>query len=144
MPRTTCMFFILYGRFGAPCKVRRDAGRALEESRLLARFRRDRLRSFEWIGPGDGIDALVHQSRLGEWVEDFWEAPEILVRLDGRVKKIDAPQKGVVEVGGGVEAFFVPGKSGLQKGRDENVSISCYVGFSYDGPRAWNVERSVL
>ena len=119
-----------------------DAGRALEECRFLGRFRRDRSRSFEWIGPGDGVDALVHQSRLGEWVDDFWESAEILVRLDGRVKRIDAPQKGMVEVVGGVDAFFVPGKAGLHAGRDENAKISCYLGFSYDGPRAWDVERS--
>ena len=116
-----------------------DAERALDECRALARFRRDRTRSFEWIGPGDGIGALIHQSRLGDWVDDFWESADALVRLDARVGRIDAPQKGLVELSGGVEAFFVPAKSRVQVGRDENVPVTCYVGFSYDGPRAWDV-----
>ena len=119
-----------------------DAERALDECRGLARFRRDRTRSFEWVGPGDGIGALVHQSRLGDWVGDFWESADALVRLNGRICSIDAPQKGLIELGGGIEAFFVPAKSDFQVGRDENLPVTCYVGFSYDGPRAWDVLRA--
>ena len=116
-----------------------DADRALEECRKLAQFRRDRTRSFEWLGEGDGVEALVHQSRLGVWKDDFWDSADVLARLDGRISSIGGPQKGSVELGGGVEAFFVPARSGFQTGRDENVSVSCYLGFSYDGPRAWEV-----
>jgi hypothetical protein len=46
------------------------------------------------------------------------------------VKSIGGPQKGAIAVGGGVEAFFVPARSDI-----------CYIGFSYDGLRAWAVER---
>ena len=116
-----------------------EAERALEECRRLARFRRDRTRSFEWIGKGAGVGALIHQSRLGKWVGGFWASPEVLVRLDGRVGAIDGPQKGYVELSGGVGAFFVPAKSGVHYGRDENARVECYLGFSYDGPRAWDV-----
>ena len=119
-----------------------DAERALEECRVLSRFRRDRTRSFEWIGPGDGISTLVHQSRLGNWAEDFWESADALTRLDGRISSIDGPQKGSVELRGGIKAFLVPARSGLQAGRDENALVSCYLGFSYDGPRAWDVRRT--
>lgn len=118
-----------------------DAERALEECRALARFRRDRTRSFEWIGAGEGVQVLVHQSQLGEWKDDFWEATDSLVRLDGRIASIDGPQKGLVELDGGVVAFFVPAKSGFHFGRDENAPVNCYLGFSYDGPRAWDVQR---
>ncbi len=117
-----------------------DAERALEECRALARFRRDRTRSFEWIGAGDGVEALVHQSRLGEWKEDFWEFTGALIRLDGRIASIGGPQKGLIELDGGVTAFFVPAKSGSHFGRDENAPVICYLGFSYDGPRAWDVQ----
>ena len=120
-----------------------DAERTLEGCRELARFRRDRTRSFEWIGPGDGVAALVHQSRLGEWKDDFWESTDALVRLKGRISSIDGPQKGSVELDEGVRAFFVPVKSGFHLGRDENAAVTCYLGFSYDGPRAWDVQRSV-
>lgn len=121
-----------------------DAERALEECRALARFRRDRTRSFEWIGPGDGITTLVHQSRLGDWAGDFWTSAEALARLNGRISSIDGPQKGSVELSGGVKAFLVPARSGFQPGRDENASVNCYLGFSYEGPRAWDVQRTEI
>ena len=118
-----------------------DSEKALEECRALARFRRDRTRSFEWVGSGQGIQRLVHQSRLGEWREDFWETTAPLSRLDGRVASIDAPQKGRVEVSGGIDAFFVPAKAGIMFGRDENSPVTFLMGFSYDGPRAWDVRN---
>jgi hypothetical protein len=117
-----------------------DAERALDECRAIARFRRDRTRSFEWIGPGVGIRRLVHQSRLGEWKNDFWESTALLTRLTGRIKSIEAPQKGTIQVVGGMDAFFVPARSDVHASRDENVLVSFYLGFSYDGPRAWSVQ----
>lgn len=120
-----------------------DADRTLEECRALARFRRDRTRSFEWIGAGKGVQALVHQSRLGQWKGDFWESPDALVRLDARVASIDGPQKGSVELPSGVVAFFVPARCGFHFGRDENAPVTCYLGFSYEGPRAWDVQRTI-
>lgn len=119
-----------------------DSERALEECQAIARFRRDRTRSFEWIGPGDGIRRLVHQSGLGAWRDDFWESTAPLARVEGRIKSIDAPQKGSIQVKGGLDAFFVPARGGFHTGRDENVAVSLYLGFSYDGPRAWSVEQT--
>lgn len=119
-----------------------DAERALDECRQITRFRRDRTRSFEWIGQGDGLTALVHQSQLGEWKDEFWESKESLVRVTGHIASIDAPYKGTIELNGGVMAFFVPSKAGFHYGKDENASVNCYVGFSYDGPRAWDVQRA--
>ena len=123
-----------------------DAEKALEECRRLAQFRRDRRRSFEWIGPGDGIETLVHQSRLGEWRDDFWSSTDALYRLQGRIKDIGGPQRGHIELDCGIDAFFVPGKSSPGKpsfhsSRDENALVDFYLGFSYDGPRAWDVQR---
>ena len=118
-----------------------DAEQTLDECRNLARFRRDRTRSFEWIGPGDGVRGLVHQSRLGEWKEDFWESTNAITRCQGRIKDIGGPQKGKIEMESGIGAFFVPGRSGFHAGRDENSPVNFYLGFSYDGPRAWSVQR---
>jgi hypothetical protein len=101
-----------------------DTERALDECRVLGRFRRDRTRSFEWIGPGEGIQRLVHQSRLGEWKENFWGATEALARLSGRIASIDGPQKGSVELPCGIDAFFVPGRAGFHFGRDENAPVT--------------------
>ena len=118
-----------------------DAEQTLDECRNLARFRRDRTKSFEWIGPGEGVRGLVHQSRLGEWSGDFWESTDAITRCQGRIKEIGGPQKGKIEIGSSIGAFFVPGKSGIHAGRDENSPVNFYLGFSYDGPRAWAVQR---
>lgn len=118
-----------------------DMERALEECRTIARYRRDRTRSLEWIGAGSGIARLVHQSQLGDWQGEFFEFPGLLARIEGRVRSIDGPQKGVIAVSGGLTAFFVPARSDIHAGRDENVPVSCFIGFSYDGLRAWSVER---
>lgn len=119
-----------------------DAARALEECRALARFRRDRTRSFEWVGPGKGINTLVHQSRLGEWKDGFWEYTDALIRLNGLVVSIDGQQKGLIELDPGIKAFFIPGKADLHSSRDENTRVTCYLGLSYDGPRAWGVQQT--
>ncbi len=112
----------------------------LEECRELTRFRRNRDRSYEWVGDGEGIGRLVHVSRLGEWDREsrFWENTRPLKRLSGRISRINGPQAGRVELPGGVEAFFVPARSGFSMG-SENTPISTFLGFSYDGPLAWNV-----
>jgi len=114
----------------------------LEESRELSRFRRNRARSFEWLGGGEGIARLVHQDQLGEWDEsgDFWEDSEQLERIEGVIKGIRGPQAGRLELPGRVQAFFVPGRSGHRRGLSENRRVSCFVGFSYDGLRGWSVE----
>ena len=114
----------------------------LEECRELTRFRRNRDRSYEWVGDGTGIGRLVHVSRLGEWDREtkFWENTNPLRRVSGRISRINGPQAGRVELPGRVEAFFVPAKSGFAMG-SENTSISTFLGFSYDGPLAWNVRE---
>ena len=114
----------------------------LNECRSVARLRRDRRRSFEWVGLGEGVGALVHQSQLGDWSEDFWTKADQLRRLDGRISSIAAPQEGYIDLSCGLRAFFVPARSQIFKGRDENIPVTLNLGFSYDGPRAWNVEAT--
>ena len=114
----------------------------LGECREFTRFRRNRDRSYEWLGEGSGIARLVHQSRLGEWdgEKGFWNNTSPLTRVSGRVSRVNGPQAGFIEFRGGLEAFFVPARSGLSRG-DENTPVSAFLGFSYDGPRAWSIER---
>ena len=114
----------------------------LDECRELSRFRRNRDRSYEWVGDGTGIARLVHQSRLGDWDHDkgFWGNTKPLMRVRGRIARINGPQAGVVEPSGGLQAFFVPAKSGFPMG-SENTSVSFFLGFSYAGPQAWGVLR---
>ena len=51
-----------------------------------------------------------------------------------------ARKPGFIELVGGLEAFFVPAKSGLSSG-SENTPVLAFLGFSYDGPRAWDILR---
>ncbi|MCU1303942.1 MAG: hypothetical protein JWQ87_4226 [Candidatus Sulfotelmatobacter sp.] len=115
----------------------------LEECRRRARLRPNRTGSFEWIGPGQGLRSLIHYTELGEWSNerDFWEGAGRLFRMKGVIASISGPEAGLLEVAGGVKAFFVPGKSGHSRGRDENRTVECFLGFSYDGPRAWEVRN---
>lgn len=121
--------------------AREFCSRFLEECRQRARFRADRSKSFEWLGAGQGISRLVHHSTLGDWDRDqqFWSRKDRLVRVTGRITRIEGPQAGEITTGEGLAAFFVPGSGGFGKGQSENEIVSFYLGFSYDGVRAWDV-----
>ncbi len=41
----------------------------------------------------------------------------------------------------GLPVFFVPAKAGIERGKHANVRVRFYLGFSYSGLRAWNVEQ---
>jgi len=112
----------------------------MDECRTAARFRRNRTKSFEWLGTGTNVRRLVHHSQLGEWntEREFWEDTSSLARIAGRIARIEVPQAGVIEIQGGLNAFFVPARGGYRSG-SENKSVTFYLGFSYDGPRAWEV-----
>jgi len=122
--------------------ARDQARRALEDCRALARNRRNRTKSFEWLGPGEGLRRLVHQERLGEWNRDadFWTDSSPLARIGGVISRIRGGEAGEIEIEGGLTAFFVPGRSGHARGRSENWPVTFFLGFSYEGLRAWDVQ----
>ncbi len=126
---------------GGSVWARDDAKRYIEECRHRARLRRNRTKSLEWLGTGKGINQLVYHSELGKWLtdKDFWEKTQRLSRVQGRIARIDAPQSGQIEIEGGLYAFFVPARGDYSAGRSENQSVDFYLGFSYDGLRAWEV-----
>jgi tetratricopeptide (TPR) repeat protein len=93
--------------------AREDTLRYIDESRQLARSRRNRTRSFEWLGTAEfPLARLVSHVSLGEWDEQ-------------------------TKVNGGLSAFFVPAVGNFT---ELNLSIDCFLGFSYDGIRAWEVK----
>ena len=111
----------------------------IEQSKAKARNVRNRTRSFEWFGAGDGIARLIHYTELGDWDEEtnFYSEAHHLERVDGRVAQINGPEAGYIELTScGLRAFFVPAVADVHKGRDENVRLNFYLGFSYDGLRA--------
>lgn len=115
---------------------------SLDECKKRAKARRNRTVSFEWLGDGVGIVSLVHHSELGGWNPntEFWAKVVRLRRIAGRVATIHGPESGWIEGPGGVQVFFVPGRANLSPNRDENVEVDFFLGFSYDGPRAWEVQ----
>ncbi len=137
--------FVMYGlkAFEGSSLARDKAGRCLEECRVRSRYRRNRTKSFEWIGIGDGLRRLIHQDALGEWNRDkqFWSDASSLARIHGVIKRIQGPESGEIETESGLGAFFVPGRTGHFKGESENRRVSFFVGFSHDGLRAWEVEN---
>ena len=118
-----------------------SARQYLDECRSRARLRRNRTKSFEWLGPGTQLARLVHHSRLGDWDRsfDFWTDPRPLARISGRISRIQGSEAGQIELAGNLTAFFVPAKSGFAHGRSENQAVGFHLGFSYDGLRAWGV-----
>jgi len=121
------------------------AERALERCRQASQYRRDKTKSHEWLAIGDGVKGLVNVSELGTWdpQENFWNDTQKLRRINGIIRKINGPASGTIEVSG-IKIFFVPSVSGHSCGRSENQPVTFYLGFSYDGPRAWSVKDVVL
>ena len=39
-----------------------------------------------------------------------------------------------------MKAFFVPARGNFRQGRSENQLVSFYLGFSFEGLRAWEVK----
>ena len=119
-----------------------QAIRILERCREKSRYRRDKTISYEWLGKASELKQLVHRDRLGGWNPEkrFWQNTSPLVRVKGVISKINGPQAGAIELPIGVTAFFVPGVSGHSAGRSENTSVTFFLGFSYDGLRAWSVQ----
>lgn len=127
-------------------RIERDlAERFMTESAQLSRNRQNRRRSFEWLGPGHGIGRLVHQSELGNWNREinFWSNVNALERVEGFITNYRGPEAGTIQVGG-LSCFFVPaGKPEEPITKDSiNRRVSFFLGFSYSGLRAWDVEFS--
>ena len=61
-------------------------------------------------------------------------------KVDGALGPRPPLQRGIPRpVAGRLKAFFVPARSGYRRGYSENRSVSCFIGFSYHGLRAWEV-----
>jgi hypothetical protein len=125
-----------------------EVERYLADSKRLARDSR-RQYSYEWVGVTDPEDGdqplptrLVHFTELGERrpEPELWEHSDKLLRLTGVIKEIEGPQSGWITVGDGrMAAFFVP-KEKFRRHSDINKVVEFYLGFSYEGLRAWCVD----
>lgn len=101
--------------------------------------------SFEWLGKETGLAALVHVSTLGKWNEEqrFWSNAQHLKAVRGRIAEIHNQGSGQIELPSGLRVFFVPSRGavsgGYIPGQDIGREVEFFLGFSYDGLRAWSV-----
>jgi tetratricopeptide (TPR) repeat protein len=125
--------------------IRVSQRESLEQLALMRRIQTGLVskRSFEWLGNSkeSGQLSIVSHAMLGDWdsASGFFKNSDLLARVPATVSKISSPQSGKVDIGG-IEAFFVP-RSDFINPHDLNAKVDCYVGFSYEGPRAWEVRR---
>ncbi|MEH0818553.1 P-loop NTPase [Micromonospora sp. CPCC 205714] len=96
--------------------------------------------SYEWVGRSPDWCPLAHFSELGEWANGFWNHPQPLDRVAGVIQEIEGPERGWVRIGDGrLRALFRP-RDKFRRGRDEYAYVDFFLGFSYEGLRAWEVE----
>ena len=125
--------------------VAREVPELIDECSRLAQDLSRTTTSFEWLGNDTGLAALVHVSALGAWDETkrFWPNTAHLRPVRGRIAQIRNQGSGEVELASGLRAFFVPSSGaipgGYIVGQDIGREVEFYLGFSYDGLRAWSV-----
>ena len=118
----------------------------IKECGDLARHLPRTTTSYEWLGKEHGLAALVHLSALGDWDGRFYSNPEKLKVATGHIARIQGPGNGQIELHSGLRAFFVPvrggadGGGGYLQGTDIGREVEFFLGFSYDGLRAWSVK----
>ena len=101
--------------------------------------------SFEWLGEAAGFRGLLHASTLGPWDsdEDFYQNRRGLKKVGGRIATIRHQGSGEIELKSGLRAFFAPSRGnvpgGYVPGQDIGREVEFFLGFSYDGLRAWVV-----
>ena len=129
--------------------VANEISALIEETSQLARGLARTTTSFEWLGKDAGLAALVHVSSLGSWDESkkFWPNTGSLKVVRGRIARIRNYGSGEIELASGLRAFFVPSSGavsgGYIAGQDIGREVQFYLGFSYDGLRAWSVRDPV-
>jgi hypothetical protein len=110
---------------------------------------------FNWLGEGEGLTRIVYFKKLGKLSEPDWfkyDDGKTLARVPGKIARISNPKTGLIELRCGLSAFFTPAherdtptdkalRESFVRGRDENKEVDFFLGFSYDGLRAYNVEE---
>lgn len=111
----------------------------IEECKKRAKGRRQH--SYEWLGIEPKWCPLVHHRDLGQWDRhiNFYRDTELLAKMTGTIETIRGPQAGYIRLGQKIRAFFVPGTR-QRESKDINAVVHFYLGFSYEGLRAWSVE----
>ncbi|MCA9968753.1 MAG: hypothetical protein KC425_00985, partial [Anaerolineales bacterium] len=112
--------------------------------------------SFNWLGRGSGLSSLVHFKEVksprsgADWYRDE-DGTMLLARIPGVIEHISSPTSGSVELRCGLRVYFTPGFRRHTPGseevaagtfvapRDLNKEVDFFLGFSYEGLRAYDV-----
>jgi tetratricopeptide (TPR) repeat protein len=118
-----------------------EVKRALDSCRKVAVGRTSY--SYQWLAVEPKSCPIVYFRELGEWDSTlkFYPKSRLLHRISGTVKDILSPQAGRIRLKGGLDAFFVPGVEFFAS-KDINCEVEFFLGFSYEGFRAWSVRKS--
>ena len=117
----------------------------IDECGQLARGLSRTTTSFEWLGKDSGLAVLVHVSSLGTWDDKkgFWTNTVQLRSVRGHIAQIRNQGSGEIELSSGLRVFFIPSRGavtgGYIAGQDIGKEVEFFLGFSYDGLRAWSV-----
>jgi len=94
--------------------------------------------SFEWLATEPEWCPLLHHRDM-EWQPTSDKSNPRLTYVDGTIDSIKGPQSGQIRLGRQILAFFIPGTR-FHATDSINDPVHFYLGFSYEGLRAWHVK----
>ncbi|MDV6169171.1 hypothetical protein R1T16_12115 [Flavobacterium sp. DG1-102-2] len=101
----------------------------------------------EWIGESNDEIVLINHKDIGNWSKEnqFFMDYSSLKKLEGKVIKYNRPQEGFIEVKGtGIKAIYQPAKFGhYHTDAEKGTKVEFYLGFNYDGVRAFEVKTII-
>jgi hypothetical protein len=119
-------------------KALEEAKRLIEEMKQKSDFLPNRIKVFEWLAAGNGINQLLDNKSF-ERLDDN-EKIKRLQWLEGTVYEWKHGGHGIIQVEG-LKVFFKPNQANDKKGifdSDIGKRVRFCVGFSYDGLRAYD------
>lgn len=134
-----CMYYI------KAIKLNGDASLNANKYIDICKNRRDKVYSKifcqEWLGKDE---KLINYRYVGEWDrrKNFFEddKPANVDKIKGTIKYVEGHNTGYIELECGLEAIFVPGVE-FQFSNNSYEEVEFYLGFNYNGPRAFKVSR---
>ncbi len=96
---------------------------------------------YEWFGSGPAWCPLVSDvdRKLENGSSDYSKPCKLLGRIEGVIEHIEGGYAGTIRIGQHLRAFFAPGDR-FRASKNQNDIVNFYLGFRYDGLRAWAVE----
>jgi hypothetical protein len=100
----------------------------------------------EWVGLANGNAVLLNNKQVGVWVRDkqfFEKEPDSLMRLKGKVIKYISRTQGYIEIENvGIQVMYQPAHCNhYSDDEQKGTRVEFYLGFNYDGARAFEVKN---